>query len=86
MPLGKEITVNVKLFSHARYHFGKEEITLVLTEGATIKDVIAAIRTEGGPAFGSVPFRLAKNRKFAAEHEPVSAADELACIPPVQGG
>ena len=84
--MNKEITVNVKLFSHARYHFGKEQITLVLPEGATIKDVIGAIRAEGGPDFGSVPFRLARNQKFASEEEPVNAADELACIPPVQGG
>lgn len=78
--------VQVRLFSHARYHFGRDEMTFVLPQNASVSDLIKMLRAAGGDKFKNIPFRIARNHEFAGEDEPIREGDELACIPPVQGG
>ncbi len=82
----KSIKVTVRLFSHARYIFGKDKVYIDLQPGATISDLMAALRAAGGNHFENIPFRIALNHKFVPETAVIHAGDELACIPPVQGG
>jgi len=82
----RQIRIAIKLFSHARYHFGKGEMFFDLPPGSTIADVRNLIRSAGDDNFQNIPFRIARNHKFAAEDEMIREGDELACIPPVQGG
>jgi molybdopterin converting factor small subunit len=82
----QDIRITVKLFSHARYHFGKSEIMLDLSPGSTVADVRNSIVSAAGGDFQTVPFRISRNHKFVSEDEMIQKGDELACIPPVQGG
>ena len=82
----EKISVTVKLFSHARYHLGADQVSLKLPEEATVSDVIDALIELGGENLSNIPFRIARNHRFATRDEPVGKDDELACIPPVQGG
>jgi len=78
--------VTVRLFSHARYIFGKDKVSIDLHAGATISDLITALKAAGGTHFENIPFRIALNHRFATDTAVIHAGDELACIPPVQGG
>ena len=82
----KSMKVTVHLFSHARYIFGKDKVCIDLPPGAKISDLIAALKAAGGDHFKNIPFRIALNHKFVSEAAVINAGDELACIPPVQGG
>jgi molybdopterin synthase catalytic subunit len=80
--------LSVRLFAVLRESAGAEEVEIVLGEGATVADALAALRTE--PGLGEVlermPVRLAVNREYARPDTQLFAADELAAIPPISGG
>ena len=80
------IKIRVKLFSHVRYVLGKDEITLEFEQRATTEDVEKKIRALGGDKIKSLPFRLAVNQEFISSPHPLTDNDEIAVIPPVQGG
>jgi len=82
----EHINIKIRLFSHARYHFGKNEVTIALPRGSSIAEIAAELRSMGGTKFKKVPFRIARNHKIAGDNEIIREGDELACIPPVQGG
>ncbi len=84
--MDKKIKVTVRLFSHARYIFEKDELELVLPIDASVSEAISALKAMGGENFKHVPFRMACNHKFAVDTDIIHDGDELACIPPVQGG
>src|SRR5690606_26809060 len=79
--------VSVRLFAVLRERAGSGSLELELGEGATVADVIEALRAE--PALSGLeglPLRVAVNREYAHDEQPVAAGDELAAIPPVSGG
>jgi len=71
-----------------RERAGSESVEIELSEGATVADAIAALARD--PAVGDLaarlPLRIAVNREYADNDEPIAAGDELAAIPPVSGG
>src|SRR5690606_38284022 len=76
-----------RLFAVLRERAGSGSLELELGEGATVADVIEALRAE--PALSGLeglPLRVAVNREYAHDEQPVAAGDELAAIPPVSGG
>ena len=85
-PINTAIKIRIKLFSHIKYELGKEEITIEFDQGATTDDVEMKIRLLGGDKIKSLPFRLAVNQEFISSPRTLSENDEIAVIPPVQGG
>jgi molybdopterin synthase catalytic subunit/molybdopterin converting factor small subunit len=73
--------VTVRLFAVLRERAGSDSIELELSDGATVRDAIAAVQVADG-----VPVLMAVNREVAGDEAVLSAGDELALLPPVSGG
>ena len=75
----------VRLFAAARdaARTARDEVP-----GATVREVLDRASERFGPAFTAVlpTCRIWVNGEPAADHDPVSAGDELAVLPPVSGG
>lgn len=84
--MSAEIRVKVRCFSHLRYALGKSEFELELTSESTLADVAQRVRELGGSSVDELPFRLALNQVFASDTAVLADGDEVALIPPVQGG
>jgi molybdopterin converting factor small subunit len=82
----RQIKVNVKLFSHLRYILGKEELFLNLKKGTMTDELEKRIRKMGGKKIEKIPFRIALNMEFIGGNVELQDGDEIAFIPPVQGG
>jgi len=80
--------VEVRLFAMVRERAGAPTLELELEEGATVADAVAALRLQPAlsGAGAGLPFRLAVNREYAPDTQPLVAGDELAVITPVSGG
>lgn len=78
--------VKVKCFSQVKYHLGVDELILQLEEGSTTVDVENNIRSRAGDQLKNVSLRVAVNRKYTPEVVELKEGDEVALIPPVQGG
>ncbi len=79
--------VTVRLFASLREHAGIGTTQLVLADGATVADAIAALR-EGALAGlpENAPFVTAVAREYVTPDHRLVAGDELALVPPVSGG
>jgi molybdopterin synthase catalytic subunit len=80
------IRVTVRCFSHVRHVLGDEVITLELPAGATAETVLRRVREMSDMRLTSLPMRVAINQEFVAESAALRDGDEVALIPPVQGG
>jgi MoaE-MoaD fusion protein len=78
------VRLSVRLFATLRERAGADAVEIVLPEGATAADALAALRAE--PGLDEVPARLAVNREYALPGTPLAPGDELAAIPPISGG
>jgi molybdopterin converting factor subunit 1 len=81
------MTVRVRLFARARELAGVDAVNVDLPAGGTVAD----LRTRLGEAFPAlrplVPrSAVAVNEEFATEDMILSAAAEVALLPPVSGG
>lgn len=79
--------VTVRLFALARQRVGLPELTVELTEPATVGDLkrsIAARHPEVGPLLPSLMFAVAA--EYADDATPIPPGAEVAAIPPVSGG
>lgn len=79
--------VQVKLFAAARDIVGQGEVSLQLTEGSTVGDLMEHFFTrypELKAIAGSL--LLAVNREFAERTVKLQEGDEVGVIPPVSGG
>jgi MoaE-MoaD fusion protein len=76
------VDVSVKLFAGLRERAGAAELSLTVSDGARVADVLAQLTdiTVG------VPVVMAVNQEYADESFVLQAGDELALIPPVSGG
>ena len=80
------MTVRVLLFASYADAIGQSEIALDLPNGARVKDVLTKVKAmAAGKRIPDKPM-VAVNQRYASEDETVSAADEVAIIPPVAGG
>ena len=73
-------------FAQYRDMAGAEELPVELPEGASVGDLVSALRGRGGLA--SLPPRpvVAVNMDYAPLATRLSEGDEVAFIPPVAGG
>jgi molybdopterin converting factor subunit 1 len=77
----------IKLFAVARERAGKVAVEVELPDGATVRQLRAAI-VEQHPPLATVMLhaRLAVDSEYAADAMTVPADAEIALIPPVSGG
>ncbi len=79
--------LQVRLFARAKDLAGADVVTVETADGATVADLRTALGQQhpglGGLLKVSV---LAVNAEFAAATQGLSAADEIALLPPVSGG
>lgn len=78
--------IRVRLFASFADLFGESQIEVSLPRGSTVRDLTRALQAL--PAGVALPDQLvvAINHSYAEPGTIVSAADEVALIPPVAGG
>ena len=82
----KGISCNVLMFSHLKYALGKGELVVELSTGATAADLVGHVRERLEKRLAGIPLRVAVNGAFVADETVLQDGDEVALIPPVQGG
>ena len=80
------IKIKVKCFSQVRYALGENEIYLDLENGLTTLDVERIIREKSNGKLDGVSLRIAVNQQYQTVETELKDGDEVAFIPPVQGG
>ena len=80
------INVKIKCFSQVKYALGKNELNLDLKTGTTSLELEKLIRKEADGKLDSVSLRVAVNKKYVTTETELKDSDEVAFIPPVQGG
>ncbi len=80
------MNVRVLLFASYADAVGAPEINVDVPEGTTVADLVAAVRARHGPDRLPAAPLVAVNQRYAGRDTRVSAADEVAIIPPVAGG
>ena len=78
--------VTVKCFSQVKYALKVNQIFLDLEPGQTTADVEEAVRKHAAGKLDGISLRIAVNRVYVQEPVAVDDGDEVALIPPVQGG
>ena len=80
------LQITVRCFSHLRHHLGREQLLIELPVASTTADVERQVRQMLAPAIRDMRFRIALNRQFVDQPQALSNGDELALLPPMQGG
>ena len=78
--------VNVKCFSQVQYALGQTELLVELENGSKASDLEKLIRIRAKGKLDDVSLRVAINRNYVNEDTELKDGDEVAFIPPVQGG
>jgi molybdopterin synthase sulfur carrier subunit len=81
------VSVHALFFAAYRDLVGAPSLDVELPAGATVADLVRALRERGAP-FDGLPAEpaVAVNRTYAFLDQPLAADDEVAFIPPVAGG
>ncbi len=78
------MTIRVLFFAHLRERCGPE-VRLQVPEGASVGEALRLLR-EVHPVLADAGVRVALNRVYVDNTNPLHENDELALIPPVSGG
>ena len=80
------MTVRVLLFASYADALGAPEVSLEMPAGARVRDILSRVKSlAAGRRVPDNPL-VSVNQRYAGEDVEVSAADEVAIIPPVAGG
>jgi len=81
------VSVQALFFAAYRDLLGTRTLSVEVPAGATVADLVAALRDRGAP-FNVLPAEpaVAVNRAYALLSETLQPGDEVAFIPPVAGG
>jgi molybdopterin converting factor subunit 1 len=81
------VKVSVRLFARYAEVVGRDRVEISLPSGATVADLLAALRVEL-PRFAALPARLlcAVNLTHVLPAHPLRDGDEVAILPPMAGG
>jgi molybdopterin converting factor small subunit len=84
--MGDRFEVPVRLFGRHRELAGESVVSIVMTEGGTVSDLLTAL--DGHPALAGAleGAAVAVNRKYEPHEAVVVVGDEVALISPVAGG
>lgn len=80
------MTVTLRCFSHVREAFGAASVALELPDGARAADVASRVRERLPEALRRLTLRVTINQRFVEADALVHDGDEVAVLPPVQGG
>jgi molybdopterin converting factor small subunit len=80
------IKITIKCFSQVKYALGEKELVLEIDSGATTQDVEKLIRKKAINNLDNVSLSVAVNKKYISKVIVLNDGDEVAFIPPVQGG
>lgn len=80
------MNIKLKLFSHLKYRLGKELLMVEVSDQINVREVRSKIQMLGGAKISSIPFRIAVNGNFVGDDYVIKETDDIALIPPVQGG
>jgi molybdopterin synthase sulfur carrier subunit len=78
--------IKVKCFSQVKYALGENEINVELENGSTTSDLEKIIRDKANGKLDYVSLRIAVNQQYQSDEIVLNDGDEVAFIPPVQGG
>ena len=78
--------VKLKCFSQVKYALGENEITYELKEGTFTDDLEKMVRKNAKGKLDDVTLSIAVNKKYISKTMELKDGDEIALIPPVQGG
>lgn len=84
--MSEQIKINMICFSHVRQVLGQRSVELELAAGSTTDDLLQVVRDRLGVDLADMVFRVAVNQEFVDGAAPLSDGDEVALIPPMQGG
>jgi molybdopterin converting factor small subunit len=80
------IKINIKCFSHVKYALKVDKLELEMPQGSTLKTLEKKIRAMANGELDGISLRMALNRKYTVDDIVLKEGDEVAFIPPVQGG
>ena len=80
------IKIKIKCFSQVKYSLGVDELTFELEDGTSVSDLEKIVREKALGKLDGVTLRTAINRKYISDNAILNDGDEIAFIPPVQGG
>ncbi len=80
------INVTVKCFSQVKYAFGEDQFVLELSVGTTTLELEEMVREKANGQLDDISLRIAVNQKYTPIDIKLNNGDEVAFIPPVQGG
>ena len=80
------ITIRLKCFSQVKYALGKNEIIFELENGVFTDDLEKIVRKKADGKLDDVSLSTAVNKKYISKNTKLKDGDEIAFIPPVQGG
>jgi molybdopterin converting factor subunit 1 len=78
--------IKIKCFSQVKYALGTDELTLEFEMGKTTSQLEQLIREKADGKLDGVSLRIAVNQKYSPDEIELKDGDEVAFIPPVQGG
>ena len=80
------IKIKIKCFSQVRYAMGKDEIIMEIEDGTTTSELESFIIEKVEGKLDNVSLRVSVNQKYVQDGVELKDGDEVAFIPPVQGG
>tara|TARA_E500000075_G_scaffold131139_1_gene141123 strand:- start:712 stop:957 length:246 start_codon:yes stop_codon:yes gene_type:complete len=80
------IKIKIKCFSQVKYALGKDFLELELKDGTTSDNLENHIRNMAEGKLDGIDLRIAINKKYSKSSKILINGDEVAFIPPVQGG
>ena len=80
------IKIRLKCFSQVKYALGRNEIIFELENGASTDELEKIVRKKAEGKLNDVKLSTALNKKYISKNTELEDGDEVAFIPPVQGG
>ena len=80
------IKVTIKCFSQVKYALNQHELVLELKNGFRSSDLEKKIRIKAKGHLVNIYLRIAINQQYITKNTKLKDGDEVAFIPPVQGG
>ena len=80
------IKVTIKCFSQVKYALNQNELVLELKNGFRSSDLEKTIRIKAKGQLDNISLRIAINQQYITKNTELKNGDEVAFIPPVQGG
>jgi molybdopterin converting factor subunit 1 len=80
------IKIKVKCFSQVKYALGMDNLNLEFESGTSTSQLEKFIREKANGKLDGISLRVALNKKYITDETELQDGDEVAFIPPVQGG